>query len=99
MEIHEIPPAFQTRLRIAIISALVTGEKTFNELKDITQSTDGNLSVQVSKLEEYGCVNCSKAFENRKPKTTYTLTALGFQQFAEYVDMLDKILKGYKSQD
>ncbi len=95
MELHDIPAAFQTRLRMAIISALVTGEKTFNELKSITQSTDGNLSVQLMKLEEYGCVLCSKAFVKRKPRTTYTLTEPGRQQFVDYVNMLEKIMNTY----
>ncbi len=92
MELHEIPPAFQTRLRLAIVSALITGEKSFNELKSITQSTDGNLSVQLMKLEEYGCILCSKEFVKRKPRTTYTLTELGRRQFVEYVNMLEKIM-------
>ena len=52
MEINSIPEAFQTKLRLAIISALITGSKTFKELKIITSASDGNLGAQLSKLEE-----------------------------------------------
>ena len=53
MELNNIPEAFQTKLRLMIISALVTGSKSFNELKSITGASDGNISVQLSKLEEW----------------------------------------------
>lgn len=98
MEIHEIPPALQTRLRLAVVSALITGEKTFSELKAITQSTDGNLSVQLSKLEEYSCVTCCKEFVEKRPKTSYALTTLGKEQFFEYVKMLERLLQAANEQ-
>lgn len=93
MEIHSIPEAFQSKIRLAIVSCLVTGEKTFNEIKEITQATDGNLSIHLSKLEEGGYINVAKAFIDKKPRTTYTLTENGRQQFEDYVALLEGILK------
>ena len=92
MEINAIPEAFQTNLRLAVLSALLTGEKNFRELKNITEATDGNLGAQLKKLEEAGYITVSKAFVNRKPQTSCVLTAFGRQQFKEYVEMLERLL-------
>ena len=93
MEINTIPEAFQTKLRIAVISGLLSGKKTFRELKDITGATDGNLGAQLSKLESLGYLSVSKEFVMRKPQTTYELTELGIAYFKEYVAMLEKLLR------
>lgn len=93
MEINSIPEAFQTKLRISIISALLSGEQSFKELKDITDSTDGNLGAQLLKLEDMEYISSKKAFVGRKPKTTYKLTELGVNSFREYVNMLETLLK------
>lgn len=69
MEINAIPEAFQTKLRLAVLSALLTGEKNFRELKGITEATDGNLGAQLKKLEEAGYIAIRKAFVNNKPQT------------------------------
>ena len=92
MEINAIPEAFQTKLRLAVLSALLTGEKNFRELKNITEATDGNLGAQLKKLEEAGYITVSKAFVNRKPQTSCVLTAFGRQQFKDYVEMLERLL-------
>ena len=92
MEINAIPEAFQTKLRLAVLSALLTGEKNFRELKNITEATDGNLGAQLKKLEEAGYIAVSKAFVNRKPQTSCVLTAFGRQQFKEYVERLERLL-------
>lgn len=92
MEINAIPEAFQTKLRLAILSALLTGEKNFKELKKITEATDGNLGAQLKKLEEAGYITVSKKFVNRKPQTSCILTAFGRKQFKEYVEMLERLL-------
>lgn len=52
MEINAIPEVFQSKLRLALLSALLTGTKNFRELKSITEATDGNLGAQLKKLEE-----------------------------------------------
>lgn len=69
--------AFTNKLRLAIISALVTGEKSFKELQHFTDATSGNLGAQLVKLEELGYINCKKEFINRKPQSTYQLTEKG----------------------
>lgn len=92
MEIRSIPEAFQTKLRIAVISALVTGEKTFKQLKEITGATDGNLGAQLNKLEELGYIIIKKEFVNKKPQSTYILTKAGGDNFKQYVEMLSQIL-------
>ncbi len=91
MEINAIPEAFQTKLRLAVLSALLTGEKNFRELKGITEATDGNLGAQLKKLEEAGYIAIRKAFVNNKPQTTCTLTEFGRRQFQEYVEMLERL--------
>lgn len=75
-------------VKIAIISALITGEKTFSDLKTLTNATDGNLEAQVAKLEELEYLEVKKEFINRKPRTTYALTELGVKDFKAYVQML-----------
>ena len=69
-----MPEAFTNKLRLAIISALVTGEKNFKELQRLTDATSGNLGAQLAKLEEWEYINCRKEFINRKPQSTYQLT-------------------------
>ena len=78
--------------RLAVLSALLTGEKNFRELKGITEATDGNLGAQLKKLEEAGYIAIRKAFVNNKPQTTCTLTEFGRRQFQEYVEMLERLL-------
>jgi DNA-binding HxlR family transcriptional regulator len=92
MEINTIPEAFQTKLRLAVLSALLTGTKSFKELKTITSATDGNLGIQLNKLSELEYLTIEKAFVNNKPQTTYTLTEFGRTQFKEYVELLESLL-------
>jgi DNA-binding PadR family transcriptional regulator len=73
----------------------MTGEKTFKEVKEITGATDGNLSVQMSKMEEGGYIKVYKDFFNNKPRTRYNLTEKGKREFVDYVNTLDNILKQY----
>lgn len=93
MEIQSIPEAFQTKLRVSILSALLLGEQSFKELKEITASTDGNLGAQLLKLEDMGYLVSKKEFVNRKPRTSYRLTEFGITTFKEYVQMLEDLLK------
>ena len=92
MNISSIPEIFQSKIRIAIISSLITGEKNFNEIKELTSATDGNLSVHLTKLEQINYIIVRKEFIKKKPISTYTLTELGINKFREYVEMLEKIL-------
>src|SRR3954451_169054 len=66
------------RLRLGILSALSVNEAlTFNELKKLLETTDGNLSVHARKLEDAQYIGCTKSFENRLPRTEYRLTTVG----------------------
>ena len=93
MELEQVPEAFQSRLRLMVVSALIMGRKSFAELKSITQATDGNLSVQIARLEGWGYVTVEKAFVGRRPQTTCTLTAQGRAAFREYVELLSRIVE------
>ena len=99
MDINSIPDMFQSKLRIAIVACLLTGEQTFKEVKEITGATDGNLSIHLSKLEESGYINIIKDFLNNKPRTRYNLTEKGKKEFIEYVNTLDDVLKKYCNKD
>ena len=93
MNIDNIPEAFSVALRLKIITALVNSSRTFNELRDITQATQGNLSVQLTKLEAWEYITSEKVIEKKKTKSTYTITPFGLQQFEEYVDLLQSVLQ------
>jgi DNA-binding MarR family transcriptional regulator len=82
------------RTRLAIVSALAVNHTlTFNELKSITQTTDGNLSVHARKLEEGGYVTVTKGFEGRLPRTEFRLTAAGRRALQQYLDHMEAIIK------
>lgn len=93
MDINNIPEALSLPLRLKLISCLVTEKKTFKELKELVEATDGNLSVQLSKLENWKFIQSEKMFEGRKPKTTYELTDYGIESFKAYVELLESIIK------
>ena len=89
----DIDQLIHERLRLGIVCALAVHESlTFTELRDLLQTTDGNLSVQARKLEEAGYVTCQKRFEARKPKTTYKLTARGRAALEDYLKTLSEML-------
>lgn len=82
------------RVRLGIVSALAGGDAlTFRELKERLHLTDGNLSVHARKLEDAGYVACRKAFEGRKPKTTFRLTAAGRRALDRYLDHLQAVIE------
>lgn len=89
----ELDQLIHERLRLGIVCALVDHESlTFTELRELLQTTDGNLSVQARKLEEAGYVACSKKFEDRKPRTTYKLTAKGKHALEDYLEVLAEMI-------
>lgn len=92
MDINNIPEALSLPLRLKLISCLVNGKKTFNELKSLVEATDGNISVQLSKLEKWGFVISTKKIEEKKTKTTYEITDYGISTLKEYVELLKKII-------
>jgi DNA-binding HxlR family transcriptional regulator len=92
MDINSIPESLQSKFRIAVIAALMTGPKTFRQIKELTDATDGNLSVHMSRLEELGYIDVKKEFIAKRPCTTYGLTELGKKHFKEYVELLEKLI-------
>jgi DNA-binding MarR family transcriptional regulator len=82
------------RLRLGILSALAVNDSlTFNDLKKLIQTTDGNLSVHARKLEEAQYINCVKSFEGRVPKTEYTITATGRRALERYLDHMEALIR------
>lgn len=96
MDINNIPEAFTLPLRLALVSSLVDGEKTFKELKDITKASDGNISVQLSKLEKLNFITSNKVLTKSRVLTVYELTELGLKSLEEYVSFLENLLKNSK---
>lgn len=82
------------RMRLGIVSALAANESlTFNDLKSLMDTTDGNLSVHARKLEEGGYIACIKSFEGRLPKTEYKITAAGQRALENYVSHMETIIR------
>jgi DNA-binding MarR family transcriptional regulator len=82
------------RLRLGIISALAANESlTFSDLKNLMQTTDGNLSVHARKLEDAGYISVSKFFEGRLPKTEYKLTPAGRTALENYLSHMESLIK------
>jgi len=86
------------RVRLGLVSALAVNESlTFNELKEILQTTDGNLSVHARKLEEAGYIKCIKYFDNRVPKTEYRLTDAGRQALEHYLEHMETLVQAMRA--
>jgi len=76
------------------VSALAVNDSlSFNELKALMGTTDGNLSVHARKLEEAGYVGCRKSFEGRTPRTDYTLTTKGRNALERYLEHMEAIIR------
>ena len=81
-------------IRLGIVSALaVNPSLTFNDLKKLLKTTDGNLSVHARKLEEAKYIACAKSFEGRMPKTEYTLTPAGRKALEKYLDHMEALIQ------
>ena len=81
------------RMRLGIVSALGANESlTFNNLKSLMNTTDGNLSVHARKLEDGGYIACTKSFEGRLPKTEYKLTAAGRRALENYLSHMETLI-------
>ena len=82
------------RLRLGMVSALaVNTALTFNELKRLLKTTDGNLSVHARRLEEAGYVECRKFFEGRVPRTEYRLTEAGRRALERYLNHMEALIR------
>jgi DNA-binding MarR family transcriptional regulator len=82
------------RIRLGIVSALAVNRSlTFNELKALLKTTDGNLSVHARRLEEADYIVCSKSFDGRLPKTEYRLTAAGRKALERYLNHMEALIR------
>jgi DNA-binding HxlR family transcriptional regulator len=82
------------RMRLGIVSALAVNDSlTFNDLKRVMHTTDGNLSVHARKLEDAKYITCTKSFEGRMPRTEYKLTAAGRRALERYLDHMEALIR------
>ena len=82
------------RIRLGIVSALAVNRSlTFNELKALLKTTDGNLSVHARKLEEASYIVCSKSFDGRLPKTEYRLAGAGCKALERYLNHMEALIR------
>ena len=80
--------------RLAIMSMLAASpELSFTELRDALTMTDGNLTSHIRALQEAGYLAVAKSVQNRRPLTTCSLTAAGHRAFADYINLLEKIVQ------
>jgi DNA-binding MarR family transcriptional regulator len=83
--------------RLAIMSMLAASpELSFTELRDTLEMTDGNLTTHIKALQQEGYISVAKSFQNNRPLTTCSLTAAGRKAFAEYIGLLEKIVRQNK---
>ena len=87
------------RTRLAILAALAATETlSFTDLKTITGTTDGNLSVHARKLEDAGYVHCDKSYAGRTPRTDYRLSASGRRALEKYLDHMEALIRVTRKQ-
>ncbi len=90
----ELDPVLHSQLRLAVMSLLMGVESAdFSYIREQTESTAGNLSVQITKLKEAGYIDVVKKFSNNYPQTLCMVTTLGRERFIEYVEALKDYLK------
>ena len=92
--VPELDRTIHERLRLAIVSALAVNDAmTFNDLKALLGTTDGNLSVHARKLEDAGYVQCEKGFDGRLPRTQYRLTSSGRRALEKYLSHMEALIR------
>jgi DNA-binding HxlR family transcriptional regulator len=90
----ELDRLIHERVRLGIVSALAVNDLlSFNELKALLHTSDGNLSVHARRLEEAQYITCTKSFAGRIPKTEYRLTALGRRALERYLDHMEALIR------
>ena len=92
-----LDPVIHSQVRLAVLSLLLSLKSAdFNYLKKLTETTDGNLSTHLTKLEEAGYILIAKSFRGKKPLTTCALTEKGRKAFAGYLKALEEYFPGNK---
>ncbi len=90
----DLNPLLHSQLRLAIVSYLISnGQSDFNELKEVTKATSGNMSVQLKKLENENYITITKGFLNNYQRTSVEITKVGIDAFEEYVKAIGGYIK------
>ena len=93
-ELPELDRRIHERIRLGILSALAINDSlSFNDLKRLLKTTDGNLSVHARKLEDAHYISCTKFFEGRIPRTEYRLTPSGRKALEEYLQQMEELIR------
>jgi DNA-binding MarR family transcriptional regulator len=91
---HDLDRLIYERVRLGIMSALaVNATMSFSDLRDLLDTSDGNLSVHARKLEDAGYLSCTKSFKGRFPRTEYRLTARGRRALDRYLDHMEALIQ------
>lgn len=98
MSFH-VPDSLKNSLRLTCAALLAGGDKDFRTLRQLTEATDGNLSVQLSYLEQAGLVEIEKGYLGKRPRTVYHLTSFGRTALTEYTDMLWRAIHASEESD
>ena len=94
---NDLDKVIHERMRLGIISALAANPRlSFTELKNLLDTTDGNISVHARKLEDAGYIICEKSFKGRMPLTEYAITRDGRQALGRYLDHMEALIKAMK---
>ena len=94
---NELDKLIHERMRLGIISALAANKSlTFNDLKSLLNTTDGNISVHARKLEEAGYLICEKSFNGRIPLTEYRITDAGREALNRYLNHMEALIKAMR---
>ena len=96
-QILDIDPMIHAPIRLAALSILATVKNAnFSFLKESINTTDGNLSTHLTKLEEAGYIYVKKIFKEKKPQSIYAMTDQGRDAFTKYIEKLEQIVKNQK---
>ena len=97
VDVIRLDRVIHERLRLGIVSALAVNDRlSFNDLKNLLHTTDGNLSVHARKLEDAQYVSCDKSFAGRVPRTEYRLTAAGRRALEKYLAHMEALIKAVR---
>jgi len=95
---NDLDKVIHERMRLGIISALAANKKlSFTDLKNLLNTTDGNISVHARKLEEAGYVTCEKSFKGRMPLTEYAITKEGKKALERYLNHMEALIEAMKN--
>jgi DNA-binding MarR family transcriptional regulator len=94
---NDLDKVIHERMRLGIISALAANDSlSFNDLKRLLNTTDGNVSVHARKLEEAGYLQCLKSFSGRVPLTEYKITDEGRKALERYLNHMEALINAMK---